>query len=142
MAPFYMGVAFANYFLMGDRIKEVSTLQQSLYQIYRFVSGSLDSVHSYMIEPHLFVFVNWYLLMLYFYLFLPVSIAVLLDAFSMTVQGMGHVSDLAQRPGWTLKEMLEWMVDRNPTQFLEEELNVLKKKNRLRDELGDDLDGN
>lgn len=26
MAPFYMGVAFANYFLLGDRIKEVSSI--------------------------------------------------------------------------------------------------------------------
>jgi hypothetical protein len=77
-----IGVAFANYFILGDRIKEVSSLQGSLFVTYRFMSGAFTNTEMFKIEPGIFIFISLLMLIFYFYIFLPVSIAVLLDSFS------------------------------------------------------------
>jgi len=79
--PILIGMTFAIYFSMGTYVKEVSSLPRTWFVVFRFMLGFNNSIDYYAIDPILFTIWSLFLTMLYFYLILPVSIAVLLEAF-------------------------------------------------------------
>ena len=79
--PILIGMTFAIYFGIGIYVPEVSTLSRTFFVVFRFMLGVNNQIEYYAVDPIYFTIWSFALTMLYFYLILPVSIAVLLEAF-------------------------------------------------------------
>jgi len=99
MVPVLLAFAVYLWFHMGQSISGLSNFYQAFFTVYRFLLGICDTAAYMKISPIFFQFWSFAVTIVYFYLFLPVSIAVLLDSFDIVIKESGHVSDSTQNIG-------------------------------------------
>ena len=66
---------------------------------------------------------SYFLVMFYFYLVYPVSIAILLESYEETVMELGHITDNSDR--LSDSNILEWVKNFLPWSKLQDEQNLL-----------------
>ena len=91
--PFFFGMIITLHFSTGMLIDETSTLTMATFSVYRFIMGIARTDELAKLAPVFYYLWCYLLVMLYFYLVYPVSIAILLESYEETVMELGHVTD-------------------------------------------------
>lgn len=94
MAPTIIAFGFGLFYSFGVAVGQVSTIHGTFFTVCRYILGISNTSGFYAISPLFYTIWSFSCNMLYFYLILPVSIAVLIDAFSFTTAEFGTPSDI------------------------------------------------
>ena len=78
-----------------------------------------------MIFPISYTIVSLFLIMFWFYLFMPLTISTLLDSFQNTVMKHGRINDYSGKRGWTLREVFNWVTVLKPWKELQDEMDAI-----------------
>jgi len=81
------------WFIFGPRMKRVETLTDAALVQFRFLLGINDTGAFIKAGPTLFLGWSFVTTLMYFYLILPIMIAILLNSFEDVTKQQGHVSD-------------------------------------------------
>ena len=91
--PFFFGMILTLHVLTGISVEETSTLTIATFSVYRFILGISKSQDFVVSSPQFYYLWSYSLVLFYFYLVYPVSIAILLESYEETAMELGHVSD-------------------------------------------------
>lgn len=93
--PVLFCFSFSNYYLFGLKVSQSSTLFSSMMSVYRSISGLNTTSTYYQEMPITFVIFQVALITFYFFIMLPITVALLLDSFHNTVMELGSITDEA-----------------------------------------------
>jgi hypothetical protein len=81
MVPVMLAFAVYLWFHMGSDVTELSKFYYAFFFVYKFLLGICDTAAYMKVSPQFFQMWSFAVTIVYFYLFLPVSISVLLYSF-------------------------------------------------------------
>lgn len=123
--PFFLGMIITLHFSTGMLVDETSTLTLAAFSVYRFINGVANTQEYVTLQPVFYYTWSYFLVMFYFYLVYPVSIAILLESYEETVMELGHITDNSAR--LSDSNILEWVKNFLPWSKLQDEQNLLKE---------------
>ena len=91
--PFFFGMILILHVLTGISVEETSTITIAIFSVYRFILGIAKSQDFIVSSPQFYYIWSYTLVLFYFYMVYPVSIAILLESYEETAMELGHVSD-------------------------------------------------
>lgn len=132
LVPFLFCLAFVNYYLFGLSNYEVSNGISSVFSMYRNILGLASTRTFYRNFPVSYFIVSMFLIMFWFYLFMPVTIALLLDSFQNTVMKFGRINDYSGKRGWSLRQIFDWITVLKPWKELQDEMDAITTLEKLK----------
>lgn len=91
--PIIANFSFVLYYLFGSKVQWSSTVMAAIVTTFRSLCGINRTTHYYLDYPIQYTIIYVGIILFYFFIMFPISVALLLDAFSKTVIELGSVSD-------------------------------------------------
>ena len=91
--PILANFSFILYYLYGNKVQWSSTIWAGIISTLLNIFGISRTTHYYLEHPISYTIMFVALMLFYFFIMFPISIALLLDAFQKTVIELGSISD-------------------------------------------------